>query len=243
MLAWIFGCVVVVTVVGVGGAALVLIAPERIRGRVLRVLVAYAAGALLAGALLGLVPEALGRAPARSVLATTLIAVLACFVLEQLMVWRHCHDRPCEGHSATVPLVVVGDGLHNFVDGAAIAAAFLDSPSLGLAATLAILAHEIPQEVGDVAVLLDAGRSPARALVLNLLSGSTALAGALVGYVWLSTVHRAIPYVLGVSAATFLYIALVDLMADFHRRVGAALVVQRFVGLAAGIATIGWVVP
>jgi zinc and cadmium transporter len=242
LLIWILGCALVVTVAGVGGAGLILVTSEHTRQRIMRVLVAYAAGALLAAALLGLIPEAVEHAPARSVLATVLAAVVACFVLEQVLVWRHCHGAPCEGHSAAVPLVLLGDGLHNFVDGAAIAAAFLDSVPLGLTTSLAILAHEIPQEIGDFAVLLDAGQPPRRALVLNLLSGLAAVAGALVGYVWLAPLHGAVPYVLGISAATFLYIALVDLLADFHHRVGAGLAVQRFVALAAGIGTIGYLV-
>jgi zinc and cadmium transporter len=239
---WILASALAVTVAGVGGAGLILLLSERVRQRLMQVLVAYAAGALLAAALLGLIPEAVEHAPAHSVLATALAAVVACFALEQVLVWRHCHDAPCEGHRAAVPLVLLGDGLHNFVDGVAIAAAFLDSLPLGLTTTLAIVAHEIPQELGDFAVLLDAGQSPRRALVLNFASGLTAVAGALMGYVWLARVHVAGPYVLGISAATFLYIALVDLLADFHRRVGAALAMQRFVALAAGIATIGWVV-
>jgi zinc and cadmium transporter len=239
---WILGCALAVTVAGVGGAGLIVLTSERVRQRFMRVLVGYAAGALLAAALLGLIPEAVEHASARPVLATVLAAVVACFALEQVLVWRHCHDAPCEGHRAAVPLVLLGDGLHNFMDGAAIAAAFLDSVALGLTTTLAVVAHEIPQEVGDFAVLLDAGQPPRRALVLNLCSGLAAVAGALAGYLWLARVHGAVPYVLGISAATFLYIALVDLLADFHHRVGAALAVQRFVALAVGIATIGYVV-
>lgn len=239
---WPLASALVVTVAGVGGAGMILVMSEPVRQRLMPMLVAYAAGALLAAALLGLIPEAVEQAPARSVLTAALAAVIACFALEQVLVWRHCHDAPCEGHRAAVPLVLFGDALHNFVDGAAIAATFLDSPSLGLTATVAILAHEIPQELGDFAVLLDAGQAPRRALMLNLLSGLAAVVGALVGYVWLARVQTAVPYALGISAATFLYIALVDLLADFHHRVGAALAVQRFLALAAGIATIGWVV-
>jgi zinc and cadmium transporter len=243
VLTWILGGATAVTVAGVGGAALLLVLPVRVRSSVLRILVAYAAGALLAGALLGLIPEAVARAPARPVLGTTLGAVLVCFVLEQALVWRHCHEPPCEGHGAVVPLVVVGDALHNFVDGVAIAAAFLESPALGLTATLAIAAHEVPQELGDFAVLLDSGRSPRRALALNLGSGLTALAGGLVGSAWLARVDAAVPYVLAVAAATFLYVALVDLLADFHRRVGTALAMQRFAALVAGVASVGLILP
>jgi zinc and cadmium transporter len=242
-LARIVAAALAASLAGVAGAAVVVLAPAAARQRAMVLLVAYAAGALLAAALLGLIPEAIERGSARTVLATVLVTLIACFLLEQVLLWRHCHDVPCEGHRAAVPLVVIGDGLHNFVDGAAIAAAFLHSVELGVGTTLAVVAHEVPQEIGDFALLLDAGQSVRRALALNAASALACVGGALVGYLSLARVDAAVPHVLAVSAATFLYIALVDLLADFHHRVGPLLAAQRLVSMAAGIATMGWVVP
>jgi zinc and cadmium transporter len=143
------------------------------------------------------------------------------FVLEKLVLWRHCHDSGCEVHGRAAPLILIGDAFHNFVDGMVIAAAFLTSIPLGVAAALAVIAHEVPQEVGDFAILLDSGYGRMKALILNGLSSATTLPGAVLAYFWLGEMHAAVPYILALSAASFIYIAAADLIPGLHRQVSS----------------------
>ena len=185
-------------------------------------LVSFSVGVLLAAAFLNILPEAAQRLPFYEVGATVLAGILLFFALEKTALWRHDHThRGATGMSLPTGLmIVVGDGLHNFVDGVLIAAAFLQDPALGVATTTAVIAHEIPQEVGDFMVLLAAGYSRQRALLLNAVSGSAAVAGGLVGYVVLQGVQGAIPYLLALAAASFIYIAVADLVPalQIHRK-------------------------
>jgi zinc and cadmium transporter len=162
----------------------------------------------------------------------------AFFVLEKLVLWRHCHDSECEVHGRAAPLILIGDAFHNFVDGVVIAAAFLTSIALGVAASLAVIAHEIPQEVGDFAILLDNGYGRTKAIVLNGLSAAATLPGAVVAYFWLGEMRAAVPYILAISAASFIYIAAADLIPGLHRQVTAAASLRQFLLLLAGIGTI-----
>ena len=131
--------------------------------------------------MLEILPEALDKLPAADVFRTLLMGILLFFVLEKLVLWRHCHTHDCEVHDGAVLPVVVGDGFHNFVDGAVIAAAAMTSVPLGITTAVAVTAHEIPQEVGDFAILLHAGYSRGKALTLNVLSAVASLAGARAG--------------------------------------------------------------
>lgn len=133
---------------------------------------------------------------------------------------------------------LVGDAFHNFVDGVVIAAAFLTSPALGLATALAVIAHQIPQELGDFAILLHSGYGKTRALVLNLISSLATLPGVLVGWFWLAEVRQAVPYVLAVSAASFIYIAMADLVPTLHRRNDGRAFAGQALLILAGIGTI-----
>ena len=155
-------------------------------------------------------------APAR-VFGTLLAGILVFFVLEKLVLLRHCHTDDCEVHAATAPLVIIGDAFHNFIDGAIICTAVLSSVPLGINTALAVAAHEIPQEVGDVAILLAAGYSRTRALLLNVVSGASGIVGALVAYGAVELIPGIRPYVLAFSAASLLYIAMSDLIPDLHR--------------------------
>jgi len=221
------------------GAALLLAFPDQVRIRLLPCLLAYATGTLLGAAFLGMIPQSLEQAPAQAISATVLAGIFAFFVLEKLVLWRHCHEDGCEmhGHSGGA-LILVGDAFHNFVDGVVIAAAFLTSVPLGVATSLAVIAHEIPQELGDFAILLHSGLGKARAFAYNLLSSITTLPGVLIGWFWLDDVRQAIPYVLAVSAASFIYIAVADLVPSLHRRTGAEAVVKQAALILAGIGTI-----
>jgi zinc and cadmium transporter len=166
--------------------------------------------------------------------------MVAFFVLEKLVLWRHFHDDGTGGHGTAAPLILVGDAFHNFVDGVVIAAAFLVAVPLGVATALAVIAHEVPQEVGDFGILLDSGYPPGKALLLNTLSACTTLPGAVLAYLWLDALREAVPYILAFSAASFIYIATADLMPGLHRQVTAWASVRQLMLMFAGIATIAF---
>lgn len=215
-------------------------------------LVSLSAGMLLATALLHLVPEALESGiDARTLCAVLLAGLVAFFTLEKLAVMRHSHHYEGDGHDhhhghdadEAGPggrLILIGDAIHNFADGVLIAAAFLTDTRLGVLTTLAIAAHEVPQEIGDFIVLLNAGYQRGRALLFNLLSSLSGVAGGVIGYFSLGPEARWLPYVLVLASASFIYIALADLVPDLHRRSRLARRewVSQFVLMLAGIAVI-----
>jgi zinc and cadmium transporter len=177
-------------------------------------LTGFSVGILLASALLDLLPEAAHELPSVNVGMAFLGGVLLFFLLEKICCWYH-HRAGMRQASEFRPagvMILVGDGIHNFVDGLLIAAAFLESPALGISVTVAVMAHEIPQEIGDFLVLLSSGYGRAKALLLNLVSGLTAMAGGLVGYFALPLVSEATPYALCIAAAGFIYIAVCKLI-------------------------------
>lgn len=238
MLLWIIGFSLLGSVGAIGGAALFLFFPEGIRKSLVPSLISYATGTLLGAAFLGMIPAGLAQAPASPIMATVLAGMVLFFILEKLVIWRHCHKADCEIHGRAAPLILIGDAFHNFVDGVVIAAAFLNSIPLGIASALAVIAHEVPQEVGDFAILLDSGYSRARALLLNGLSSIATLPGALMAYFWLGETREAAPYILAVSAASFIYIAAADLIPTLHRQTTLVASLRQLVLLLAGIATI-----
>jgi zinc and cadmium transporter len=219
-------------------ASLLLAFNDRVRDRLVPWLVSYAVGVLLAVALLDLLPEALETMRATLALGTLLGGILTFFVLEKLVLWRHCHMHDCEVHGSTASLVLIGDAFHNFIDGAVISAAVLTSVPLGLTTAIAVTAHEIPQEVGDFAILLAAGYSRSRALLLNVLSGASGLVGALLGFATVGRLPLVQPYLLAIAAASFLYIAMSDLIPDLHRGRIDAMAFRQVLLIAAGIATV-----
>lgn len=240
MLLWIIGFSTLGSVGAIACAALFLFFPERIRKVLVPCLISYATGTLLGAAFLGMIPAGLKQAPAITVTATVLAGMVLFFVLEKLVLWRHCHDSECEVHGRAAPLILIGDAFHNFVDGVVIAAAFLTSIPLGITTALAVIAHEVPQEVGDFAILLDSGYSCKKALVLNGLSSITTLPGALIAYFWLAGSREAVPYILAISAASFIYIATADLIPALHRQVALAVSLRQLVLILAGIGTIAF---
>ena len=205
----------------VGGlivASLMLGLHQRVRARVVPWLVSYAVGTLLGAALLGLVPEALSVLPPTPTLASLLAGIFTFFILEKLVLWRHCHDDiDCAVHPGTVTLVIVGHTVHTLVDGIVIAAAALVSLPLGFTAALAVAAHEIPQVAGDFGIVLAAGYSRSRALVLNLAAGLGGVAGALLMLMFGSSMPALVPYVLAFAAGNFLYVAMADLIPSLHK--------------------------
>ena len=221
-----------------GLAALVLFVPPKSTERMLPVLVSYATGTLLGAAFLGLIPNALNHLPAADLMPVILAGVLAFFLLEKILLWRHCHDGNCPEHGQSGPLILFGDAFHNFVDGVIIAAAFLVSPGLGIAAAFAVIAHEIPQELGDFLILLQSGYTRSRALLLNALSGSTTVLGGLIAFFFLQKINAALPYVMAISAASFIYIALADLIPGHRRNVSPASTILQFTLMLLGVGTI-----
>jgi len=215
------------------------------------VLISYAIGALLGAVFLEILPHAIEHGGDVHALAKTiLLGILAFFILEKLVLWRHCHHDHCEAHDARPPnhdhgrsglLILVGDTFHNFVDGILIAAAFLESTQLGIVTALAIIAHEIPQEVGDYLILLHSGYSRLRALLFNLLSSLATLVGALLAYFALSSVREWIPQLLGLAAASMLYVAVADLIPGLHRRPELKATLQQVSLIALGVLSIAGV--
>ena len=238
MLLWIVGFSVLGSVGAVAGAALFLFFSEGIRKILVPCLISYATGTLLGAAFLGMIPAGLKLAPAFTATATVLAGIVLFFVLEKLVLWRHCHDSECEVHGRAGPLILVGDAFHNFVDGVVISAAFLTSISLGIVTSLAVIAHEVPQEVGDFAILLDNGYGRMKAFIFNELSAATTLPGAVLAYFWLEETRAAVPYILALSAASFIYIATADLIPGLHRQVTLTASLRQLVLLLAGIGTI-----
>jgi zinc and cadmium transporter len=225
---------------GLGGllvASGVLLIKEPARARLIPWLVSYAVGALLGASMLEILPKALEQLAPPQVFATLLGGILLFFVLEKLVLWRHCHTHDCEVHDGAVLPVVVGDGFHNFVDGAMIAAATMTSLPLGISTAVAVTAHEIPQEVGDFAILLHAGYSRSKALMLNGLSALASVAGAMAAYFAFDRLPVLLPYFLALAAASFLYVAMADLIPGLHRGRTDASSLRQILLIAAGVLT------
>jgi zinc and cadmium transporter len=220
-------------------ASLLLLLPAAQRHRLVPWLVSYAVGALLGVALMALLPEALESQSAPKVFGTLLVGILAFFILEKAVLWRHCHTDTCEVHGVSASLVLVGGAVHNFVDGAMIGAAVLTSLPLGISTAAAVAAHEVPQEIGDFAVLLHAGYSRGKALALNVLCGLASVAGAVASVVLVNVVPDLLPYLLAVAASSFLYVAMSDLIPDLHHRSPSGMAaIRQVVLIGLGMATV-----
>ncbi|MBC7982714.1 MAG: ZIP family metal transporter [Candidatus Obscuribacterales bacterium] len=252
-LLWIIGFTALGGVLSALAASVFLWLPERNRARLLPHLVSFATGALLGAALLGLLPHAVqsaGLDGAHSIGLTILVGILVFFLLEKFVLWRHCHTEVCEGHdehahvqdhhrdAASARLILVGDGFHNLLDGVLIAAAFMTDLHLGIVTALAVIVHEIPQEVGDLAILLNGGMSRMKALTLNLLTSLTSVIGGVVAYFALAPALQFLPYAIALAASSFLYIAVADLIPGLHRRVDAGSGVKQFGLIVLGVALI-----
>ena len=219
------------------------------RAAVLPHLVSFATGALLGAAFLGLIPHALdtmGEGGTHAVGLALLLGILSFFLLEKFVLWRHCHDDPCEMHSpshaardaASASLILAGDAFHNVLDGVLVAAAFMTDPRLGVVTAAAVFAHEIPQEVGDLAILLHGGLSRRRALTLNLLASLTSVLGGVAAYFALGAALHLLPYALAVAAASFIYVAVADLIPGLHRRVDLRAGLEQVLFIGLGVAVV-----
>ncbi len=245
VLAWIVAASLLGGVLSIAGAAAIA---YRARAAWVPMLISYAIGALLGAVFLNILPEALELASSPAQLTgTVMFGILLFFVLEKLVLWRHCHEESCEAHDAHAVshdegrsgmMIMVGDTFHNFVDGIIIAAAFMTSPQLGIVTALAIIAHEIPQEVGDFLILLHSGYTRRQAFIFNLLSSAATLLGGILAYFALQTMHGMVPPLLGLAAASMIYVAVADLIPGLHRRPELHATVQQVSLIALGIGSI-----
>ena len=216
-----------------------------------QMLISYAIGALLGAAFLNALPEALelSKDPDR-ISAIVLSGILLFFILEKLVIWRHCHFDECEAHEPANSstnnhdsgrsgmMVMLGDTFHNFVDGILIAAAFMVDVQLGIVTSIAIIAHEIPQEAGNFLILLNSGYSRQKALLLNLLSSVATLIGGVMAYFMLQDMNHLMPSLLGLAAACMIYVAMSDLIPGLHKRPEIGSTIQQVVLIILGIASI-----
>jgi zinc and cadmium transporter len=227
------------------------------------ILISYAVGALLGAVFIELLPHAFNRSDNLQVTAGTILAgLLLFFILEKLVLWRHCHIEACEAHdphdSPAVPapaapvahhhdhgrsgtMILIGDTFHNFVDGVLIAAAFLADTQLGIVTAVAIIAHEVPQEVGDFLILLHSGFTKRYAFLLNLLSSAAMVVGGVLAYFALQTMQQWVDTLIALATASMLYVAVADLIPGLHRRPEIHATIQQVALIALGIATI-WLV-
>ena len=247
-LAWIAAASLLGGVLSVACAALFALTA---RAAWVPMLVSYAIGALLGAAFLEMLPHAFeGGKSVRSVAATVLAGIFIFFILEKLVLWRHCHVEDCEvhdhhadahDHGRSGMLILVGDSFHNFVDGILIAAAFMENTQLGIVTALAVIAHEIPQEVGDFLILLHSGYSRTRAFMLNLLSSLAMFAGGLIAYFALQTLQEWVQTIIALAAASMIYVAVADLIPGLHKRPELKATLAQSVLIALGVASI-WLV-
>ena len=261
----LLGLIVVFTSLGgllsVIAASAFLLMPERLRQSLLPHGISFAIGALLAVAFWGLLPEAFaGVRPEQfqALSGTVLAGILLFFVLEKMLIWRHCHHGECEVHAdetshdhahptghqhgigqSVGAIIILGDAIHNFVDGVLIAAAFLTDVQLGIATSLAVAAHEIPQEVGDFAILLQSGYSIRKAFVYNMLASLATLLGGLAAYFGLDGVQGRLPYILALAASSFIYIAVADLIPSLHKKTDLKASLEQIALIGMGVLLIG----
>lgn len=244
-LSWILLATLTGAVLSVAAAA--ALAYQISSARVSR-LISYAVGAMLGAAFLEILPRAFELTSSiHQLSATVLGGILLFFVLEKLVLWRHCHVESCEvhdqhddpaDHGRTGLMILVGDTFHNFVDGILIAAAFIADVQLGIVTTVAIIAHEIPQEIGDFVILLNSGYSRARALAFNLLSSVATLVGGLLAYFALQSLQGLVPTLLALAAASMIYVSVADLIPGLHKRPEIGATVEQVVLIGLGIASI-----
>lgn len=246
-LVYIIAAALVSATLSISAAALVSFT---LLARVVDRMVAFSTGCLLSAALLHMLPEAVeSSADGHTLFALLLAALLGLFLLEKLAVLRHSHHHEGDAHDHDHGYdlrqagrggwpILVGDAIHNFADGIVIAAAFMADVKLGVVAAASIVAHEIPSEIGDFMVLLNAGFSRVRAYAFNLLSSAASLLGALAGYALLDRAATLVPYALVIAAGSFIYIALSDLVPQLHREGRARESVLQIALIGLGVAVI-----
>lgn len=257
LLFWIIGFSLIGGLLSVAIASSILLLSDKARNMAVPHLVSFAIGALLGASFLGLIPHALEHefaVDAHDIGLTLLLGLLTFFLLEKMVLWRHCHIDHCHAHlpeldnhdnkhlghnhgnknQAAGTLILVGDTIHNFVDGILITAAFMTDIHLGIVTSLAIAAHEIPQELGDFVILLHSGFKRSTALYYNILSSLGTVVGALLAYFALADMQSLLPYILVIAASSFIYVAVADLIPGLHHKVKLSETLQQISLIAAG---------
>lgn len=219
VLLWIIGSTLIISLLSLAGV-FTLALKEKVLNQVLLLLVGFSAGALAGGAFLHLLPESLEELKAGETFVYALTGFTLFFLLERIFYWRHCHEGHCDIHAFSY-LNLFGDGLHNFIDGLVIAASFIGGIPLGIATSIAVASHEIPQEIGDFGVLVYGGFSKGRALFYNLLSALMAVAGGVIGYFLATIISGLSAPLLPLTAGGFIYIAASDLIPELHKEKNA----------------------
>lgn len=275
LLGWIIVFSLLGGVLSVIAASVFLLINDEYQKKLLPHTVSFAIGALLGAALLALLPHAITvneNVDMHDLGLTILMGLLGFFLLEKMVLWRHCHSSHCEVHSpseihisrevhspskvhtnsevyrpghehqkdASGTLIIIGDAVHNLVDGVLIAAAFMTDVDLGIVTALAVAAHEIPQEIGDFAILLNSGYKRGRALFFNVLASMATLVGAVIAYYSLQSMQHALPYILAIAASSFIYIAVADLIPGLHKRTELRETIQQIMLIALGVTVIYW---
>jgi len=189
---------------------------EGMLNKILPVLIGLSAGTLMGGAFLHLLPEATESSKGLNVFIFVLVGFIIFFIIEKVLHWRHCHKGECEVHTFTY-MNLIGDSIHNFIDGLIMAASFVTSIPLGITTTIAISTHEIPQEIGDFGVLIYGGFSKKKALLLNFIIALTAVLGGLVGYFISNLIDNVVLFILPFAAGGFIYIAATDLVPEIKK--------------------------
>jgi len=268
LLGWIIVFSLLGGVLSVLAASVFLLINDKHQRKLLPHTVSFAIGALLGAALLALLPHAMivnENVDFHDLGLTLLIGLLGFFLLEKMVLWRHCHSNHCELHTpsninllneehkhsdsshsheheknASGALIIIGDAVHNLVDGVLIAAAFMTDIDLGIVTALAVATHEIPQEIGDFAILLNNGYARKRALLFNIVASMATIVGAVIAYYSLQTMQHALPYILAIAASSFIYIAVADLIPGLHKKTELRETIQQIILIALGVATIYW---
>jgi zinc and cadmium transporter len=234
ILTWIIASTLIVSLLSLIGV-ITLGIKDKFLNKIILLLVGLSAGALLGGALLHLIPEALEEL-GESTFLYVILGFILFFIIERVLHWRHCHQSgKCDVHTFTY-MNLIGDGIHNFIDGMIIAASYIISINLGIITTIAIITHELPQEIGDFGVLIYGGFRKTKALLFNFLSALTAVIGALVGYFISKTAESFSIYLLPFAAGGFIYIAASDLIPELHKEADLKKSALSFVFFAIGIA-------
>jgi len=215
-LLWILSATILVSLLSLVGIFTLGIKSKAF-DKILILFVGFAAGGLIGGAFLHLLPEAIEACGCNQTFFYALIGFTAFFLMERYLYWRHCHDGVCEVHTFTY-LNLIGDGVHNFTDGLIIAASFVADFRLGLVTTLAVIFHEVPQEIGDFGILVYGGFSKKKALLFNFLCSLAAVLGALIGYMLSNITENISLFLVSFTAGGFIYIAASDLIPELHRQ-------------------------
>lgn len=232
-LIWILSATVLVSLISLIGI-FTLGVKTKVFDKILFLLVGFAAGGLIGGAFLHLLPEALEQCGCNLVFIYVLIGFTTFFLMERYLYWRHCHEGVCDVHTFTY-LNLIGDGVHNFTDGLIIAASFIIDIKLGIVTTLAVIFHEVPQEMGDFGILVYGGFKKTKALLFNFICALFAILGAVIGYILSGITKNFSLFLISFTAGGFIYIAASDLIPELHKQKDTKRANMAFVAFILGL--------